>query len=318
VRQPATGPARSVAPVTDRLWQLRLPFPSGVPLNLHAVTGPQGAVLVDAGLAGDADDVLRLLAAAGVPAAEVDAILVTHAHHDHVGALRPLLAATGAQIHVPAGAQRWLLDPESHLDEFALHEPALVGPDHDAVREVRGTIAGPVPAHALTGRTGGEWVQPAVLALDAAGHATEELAYWLPSERTLILGDALICLDWDFFHGYLDPVALAETLRRLCRFVATAPVAQVCAAHRPVLSRREFVECAGAVRAHIDEVDSAVLTGVLRRGRQGASLADVWRSVSESFGKTPEFRGLAMVKAHLRRLVQDGRLVRQAGAYRPG
>ena len=316
MQRPATSPARSVAPITDRLWQLRLPFPSGVPLNLHVFTGAQGAVLVDAGLATDADDILRLLATAGVPAAEVGAILVTHAHHDHVGALRPLLAATGAQVHAPAGAERWLLHPERHLDEFALHEPALVGPDHGAVREIQGTIAGPVPAHALTSGAGGEWVRPAVQALDAVGHAAEELAYWLPSERTLILGDALICLDWDFFHGYLDPVALAETLRRLCRFVEATPVAQVCAAHRAVLSRREFVECANAVRAHIDEVDSAVRAGVRRHGRQGASLEDVWRHVSESFGKTPEFRGLAMVKAHLRRLALDGRLVRHAGAYR--
>ena len=246
----------------------------------------------------------------------MDTILVTHAHHDHVGALRPLLAVTGAQAHVPAGAERWLLHPESHLAEFALHEPTLVGPDHAAVREIQGTIAGPVPARALTSRADGDWVQPAVQALDAAGHAAAELAYWLPTEHTLVLGDALICLDWDFFHGYLDPVALAETLRRLCRFVEATPVEQVCAAHRPVLSRREFVECADAARAHIDEVDSAVRAGVGRRGRQGASLEEVWRYVSESLGKTPEFRGLAMVKAHLRRLVQDGRLVRHSRAYR--
>ena len=55
------------------------------------------AVLVDPGDEGD-----RLLTAIGDLGVTLDAILLTHTHFDHVGAVAPVARATGAPVYCPA------------------------------------------------------------------------------------------------------------------------------------------------------------------------------------------------------------------------
>lgn len=57
------------------------------------------AVVVDPGV-----DVERLLAAAGEVPAQIEAVLETHVHADHVSGRALLAARTGARVRVPAGA----------------------------------------------------------------------------------------------------------------------------------------------------------------------------------------------------------------------
>ncbi|HWX45727.1 MAG TPA: MBL fold metallo-hydrolase [Solirubrobacteraceae bacterium] len=54
------------------------------------------AVMVDPG-----DEPERLLAAAGALGVEIEAILITHCHFDHIGAVAPLARATGAPVYCP-------------------------------------------------------------------------------------------------------------------------------------------------------------------------------------------------------------------------
>jgi len=54
------------------------------------------AVIVDPG-----DEAERLLAAATALGVEIEAILVTHCHFDHIGAVAPVAAATGAPVYCP-------------------------------------------------------------------------------------------------------------------------------------------------------------------------------------------------------------------------
>jgi hydroxyacylglutathione hydrolase len=54
------------------------------------------AVLVDPG-----DEAERLLAAIEALGVEIEAILITHCHFDHIGAVAPLARATGAPVYCP-------------------------------------------------------------------------------------------------------------------------------------------------------------------------------------------------------------------------
>jgi len=54
------------------------------------------AIIVDPG-----DEAERLLAAAEALGVEVEAILLTHCHFDHIGAVAPVAAATGAPVYCP-------------------------------------------------------------------------------------------------------------------------------------------------------------------------------------------------------------------------
>ena len=55
------------------------------------------AVIVDPG-----DEPERLLAAIDALGVEIDAILVTHCHFDHIGAVAPVARATGAAVYCPS------------------------------------------------------------------------------------------------------------------------------------------------------------------------------------------------------------------------
>src|SRR5919199_5891006 len=70
----------------------------GFEVNSYVVHAPEGDLLVDAGAEPE-----KILAA---PAQPVAAILLTHCHHDHVGALEEVRRETGAPVYAhPADAE---------------------------------------------------------------------------------------------------------------------------------------------------------------------------------------------------------------------
>jgi hydroxyacylglutathione hydrolase len=71
-------------------------------LNVFLLRGDKGAVLVDAGVKGQADLILERLAAHGVAPQDVRLILLTHAHADHYGSAAELRERTGAPIALHA------------------------------------------------------------------------------------------------------------------------------------------------------------------------------------------------------------------------
>jgi hydroxyacylglutathione hydrolase len=71
---------------------------------------PQRAVIVDPG-----EEAERLLEAAGSLGAQIEAILITHCHFDHIGAVAPVARASGAPVYCPeiergvlADVMRWV------------------------------------------------------------------------------------------------------------------------------------------------------------------------------------------------------------------
>ena len=62
------------------------------------ITSPQGHVLIDGTLEGNAPLILANIRRAGFDPRDVKAIVFSHAHFDHVGGIAALQAATGAQV----------------------------------------------------------------------------------------------------------------------------------------------------------------------------------------------------------------------------
>ena len=69
----------------------------------YLLTGPDGHVIIDSGFAETVPLVLQNLTTLGVRPGEVEALLATHAHYDHVGGLAALREKTGAPIWMSAG-----------------------------------------------------------------------------------------------------------------------------------------------------------------------------------------------------------------------
>jgi hydroxyacylglutathione hydrolase len=77
---------------------------------VRANAGATSALIVDPG-----DEPQRLLDAVAALGVHIDAILLTHCHFDHIGAVAPVAAATGAPVYCPqierpvlADVMRWV------------------------------------------------------------------------------------------------------------------------------------------------------------------------------------------------------------------
>jgi glyoxylase-like metal-dependent hydrolase (beta-lactamase superfamily II) len=131
--------------------------------------GAEEAIVIDPG-----DEAPRLLAAIAELGVDVEAILLTHTHVDHVGAVAPVAAATGATVYCP------VLEVPMLADIMAFTPIPGIGPfeGYDADE----TLAG------------GEHLELAGFDIDVLftpGHSIGHLTYSIPGEGALISGDVL-------------------------------------------------------------------------------------------------------------------------------
>jgi glyoxylase-like metal-dependent hydrolase (beta-lactamase superfamily II) len=131
--------------------------------------GASAAIVIDPGE--EADKLLSAIDALGV---EVEAILLTHTHFDHVGAVAPLAKATGAPVWCPEIERGVLADINSYVPWPGFGPFESYEADHLV--------------------SGGERLELAGLELDVLfvpGHSPGHVAYSIPAEGALLSGDVL-------------------------------------------------------------------------------------------------------------------------------
>jgi glyoxylase-like metal-dependent hydrolase (beta-lactamase superfamily II) len=147
----------TVGPVQENAYIVREP-------------GASRAVFVDPG--DDAPRLLEALRALGV--SEVEAILLTHTHFDHIGAVAEVARATGAPVTVPEREIEMLRDPNAYM-----RVPGF------------GPFEGYEADHTLAG---GETLELAGLPIEVTftpGHSIGHVSYGIPEHGALFSGDVL-------------------------------------------------------------------------------------------------------------------------------
>jgi glyoxylase-like metal-dependent hydrolase (beta-lactamase superfamily II) len=288
------------------VWQVRQQLSEEVPLYLHLVIGPEGAALVDGGLPFSLPVIERLMAAAGVQDHELHFLLNTHGHHDHIGTFAELRARTRARVVADPAAVRWIEDPDANLREFALHRPDIVADSPELRAELAPTFGRPCPVDVTITEGGGVRLGGGVVleALQLPGHVAGELGWLERSSRTLLLGDIVTGTSWSFFHGHLLPTQLRRSLHRLRALTLDEGVGLVCLAHYASRTADEFLSLLTEVERYLDQVTETIEDAL---GATPRSLTEGWRRICAEMGRVEEFRGLAMVEAHLREAVAAGR-----------
>lgn len=158
--------------------------------EVHRVKGVRGGnvyllgddvlALVDTGLPGNTDAILRYVRSLGRRPEEVRYILLTHHHPDHAGSLADLKRATGATA-VAHPAETWF-DGEGH---------AFLAPSHRAL--FRGRFFRRRAAVELLVEDGD--VVPVLEGLQVIhtpGHTSGGLCFYLPQRQVLFTGDMVL------------------------------------------------------------------------------------------------------------------------------
>lgn len=147
----------TVGPVQENAYIVRLP-------------GADRGIMVDPG-----DEAPRLLEALGaLGVGRLEAILLTHTHFDHIGAVAEVARATGAPVYVPEREIEMLRDPNAYV-----RLPGF------------GPFEGYEADHTVGG---GETLELAGLSFEVQfvpGHSIGHVAYALAEHGALFSGDVL-------------------------------------------------------------------------------------------------------------------------------
>lgn len=183
--------ARPVAPGIHLVQQANV--------NCYLIEDTDGLTLVDAGLPAMWRPLGHAVRALGRRPEDIKALVLTHAHFDHVGAARRLVERLGVPVYAHRAEHYLAAHPYSYAHEnpralYPLRHPAalpilgsMVAAGVFAVKGVRAT------AELTPGETVPVPGRPVVV--PSPGHTHGHCALHLPDRDVLISGDALVTLD---------------------------------------------------------------------------------------------------------------------------
>jgi glyoxylase-like metal-dependent hydrolase (beta-lactamase superfamily II) len=183
------APAPTLIQVTDLVHLVQ-----GHAVNWVLVTGDTGVMLIDAGYPGDREDVLASLRKLGYDAGDVRAILLTHAHIDHLGSAIWFAGEHGTPVYCHADevghAKREYLEQVSILDlALRIWRPRWAAWGVHVVRS-GGLIRDGIPTtQPLTNETAAG-LPGHPMAVFTPGHTSGHCSYLV--DGVLASGDALI------------------------------------------------------------------------------------------------------------------------------
>ena len=269
----------------------------GVELNVFAVQGSTSSVLIDTGIAAMREQVLGLCEKVGGP----KWVLLTHVHADHIGCNRAVKAATNARFAV-GGCVPWVENLEMHYEEFCLTK--TLGDPSGQREEIMGLMDAAVSVDRVF-QDGDRFdlggIELEVIALP--GHKLEEVGFLEPDSKSLVLGDVLLALAAPFFHGFQTATGFHASLDKLEQMLQANQVEHVYSAHHPTMDTASATSSITQTRAFLNDVHAATLEAA-----KGVSFQEVWRNVSAKLGKTPEFRGYAMLQVQVQEMLKVGLL----------
>jgi glyoxylase-like metal-dependent hydrolase (beta-lactamase superfamily II) len=203
--------------------------------HAYLVEGADRLALVDTGLAGSTDAVLRAVAALGRSPQDLREIIITHWHADHMGSLAELAERTGAQVCVHA-ADAPIVRGEQPMPEFRGGNILA-----SMVLRMSSMMMGRPPKPSRVDRElqdGDELEVGDVKVVHTPGHTPGHIALYMPSKRVLFVGDAIF--NWPL-RGLQAPAAMVsadtaqakESIRKLAGLECDI----VCFGHGPALTR---------------------------------------------------------------------------------
>ncbi len=242
------------APLLRRIHQITLPTPFPVgPVHAYLALG-DALTLIDTGPRTPAAQAALEagLAEHGVALGDIERVIITHAHADHYGLIRQVVAASGAEVWAHPLAQPLIEGWASYLapsERFWLDLLLAAGVPAEPARRTAALYRGmqqfitqapvtrPLNEDDIVEMAGASW-----RVLYCPGHADNLICLYQPDERLLVGNDHLLAHISS--NAIVGPPPLGETERRrplveywasLCR-IRELPIALVLPGHGDAVS----------------------------------------------------------------------------------
>jgi glyoxylase-like metal-dependent hydrolase (beta-lactamase superfamily II) len=167
-------------------------------VNWYLIEGEDGITIVDAGVPRSWDSLQAALVEIGRPVSDVRALVLTHAHFDHIGFAERARTELGIPVHLHENDVPLARKPLQYSHERARSRYLLTKPR--ALPYVFGFLGArafwPPPVHEPRRFSGGRLDVPgAPEVVFTPGHTLGHCALHLPDRDAVIAGDALVMVD---------------------------------------------------------------------------------------------------------------------------
>lgn len=272
-------------------------------LHLYLLASGEAAVLIDSGIAttpaGGATEAIRM----ALDGRRLEAVLITHAHVDHVGGATALRDEFGARILVPRDDVGWVEDPEHQWDAFWARAGDLF--DIEASRDQILTWSG--PAFTVDGMVrpgdvihiGDERIHAHLTRAHTPGHTcylAAESGYLFTGDYVQLWGNP----SHDGKTAFPPLYDSVESYRRGLRSLRELPFRCLATAHRGVLDRAAALAAIDASLDFTAEISRLTLElAAMPEGLTERSLAAVVAEVCHA-AEPLSVQSVTTARAHIR------------------
>jgi len=278
------------------------------------VSGADRLALIDSGLHGGLPSLKQGFRELGHDYADLDLLLLTHEHMDHIGNNGWLRENTSCRIlgH-PARADRVadnLLNARAIVHAFPEGECFDL---HSEYLDWMGPKTGPITQFIRDGDIIGLGGGVDLEVVEVPGHSMAETGFFERSTRSLIIADPLLPPFNPVLYLYEDPAAMRATFDRIERFLTERRVETVILAHDDPMNADEACDLIDNCRARVDKVEQSLLDHIERH--PGAGFAELRDRCCDDQNVVREWRALVSVDASLKAFERRGVIRRTNGGW---
>jgi glyoxylase-like metal-dependent hydrolase (beta-lactamase superfamily II) len=282
--------------VADRIYRLKCPH--RVDLWVYCIVDELIA-LVDSGLAGPPlKEVFSQLKRIGVKPEQIDLVINTHEHWDHIGGNNEVIALSGAKVYAHRLAAPWIENHQLQWEEFWNRYPSII-PRDNKERELFFQGVG-MDTRITSYLEDGSLLKLGQISLQVIhtpGHSQGSICLYEPKAKILITGDAIQGRGtpsqglplYDHVNSYLS------TLNKL----SSLEINLMLTSHYEVLSRDAPQKLIAESREQVIAIEGYLTQFLIQDGK--AELPDLAAKVCRQMGNQGlTLAALITVEAHLR------------------